>query len=168
MLDTYRRDVAAAPDKSRFVFAYTNLDVAELNRGARDMHRQLGQLGQDHELECADGRLAFAAGDRIQFTETDKKAGIYNGAAGTIKHIENGRVFAELDGSGKTSLSTARQYQSFRHGYAGTIYKGQGRYGRSILSVPLGALALGRELCRHDAAPGESRTVCGEEHRRRS
>ena len=28
-----------APDKSRFIFAYTNRDVAELNQGAREVHR---------------------------------------------------------------------------------------------------------------------------------
>src|SRR4051812_43727897 len=126
LLDSYRRDVAASPDKSRFIFAYTNLDVAELNQGAREIHRQLGRLGQDHELEGADGRRGFAAGDRIQFTKTDKKAGLYNGAAGTIKHIENGRVFTEMDDSGKIVGFDSAQYQSFRHGYAGTIYKGQG------------------------------------------
>ena len=124
LLDTYRRDVEAAPNKSRFIFAYTNIDCAELNKGAREVHRQLGQLGEDHQLDSADGRLAFAAGDRIQFLKTDKKLGLYNGSVGTVKHIENGRVFAEIDG--KVIGFDSAQYQSFRHGYAGTIYKGQG------------------------------------------
>ena len=88
------------------------------------MHRQLGHLGEDHELDSADGRLGFAAGDRIQFLKTDKTLGLYNASVGTIRHIENGRVFADIDGR-LISFDTA-QYQSFRHGYAGTIYKGQG------------------------------------------
>ena len=125
MLDSYRADVTKAPDKSRFIFAYTNLDVAELNKGAREVQRQLGRLGADHELETADGRLAFAAGDRIQFTKTDKKLGFDNGSAGTVRHIENGRVFAELDGGEVIGFDSAA-YRNFRHGYAGTIYKGQG------------------------------------------
>ena len=125
LLDSYRADVTKAPDKSRFIFAYTNLDVAELNKGAREVQRQLGRLGEDHELETADGRMAFAAGDRIQFTKTDKKLGFDNGSAGTVRHIENGRVFAELDGGEVIGFDSAA-YRNFRHGYAGTIYKGQG------------------------------------------
>jgi Ti-type conjugative transfer relaxase TraA len=125
LLDTYARDVAAAPDKSRFIFAYTNRDVAELNQGARAVHRKSGQLGADHQLDSADGRLAFAAGDRIQFTKTDKKAGIYNGTAGTVREIEGSRVTVEIEDGKKISFDSA-DFRNFRHGYAGTIYKGQG------------------------------------------
>jgi hypothetical protein len=125
LLDSYRHDVAAAPDKSRFIFAYTNVDVAELNRGAREVHRALGQLGADHEIDSADGRANFAAGDRIQFSKNDKKLGIYNGTTGTVHDIEGSRVTVAIDG-GKTASFDSREYQSFRHGYAGTIYKGQG------------------------------------------
>jgi hypothetical protein len=130
LLDTYARDVAAAPNKSRFIFAYTNRDVAELNHGAREVHRKQRQLGEDHQLDSADGRLAFAAGDRIQFTKTDKKLGLYNGSTGTVKHIENGRVIVAIDAAGKQAgkLVTfdSADFRNFRHGYAGTIYKGQG------------------------------------------
>ena len=126
LLDRYRQDVTQAADKSRFIFAYTNRDVAELNAGARQVRRELGHLGADHDLETAGGRMAFAAGDRIQFTKRDQKLGLDNGDAGTVRHIENGRVFVELDDGGKTVAFDSAQYQSFRHGYAGTIYKGQG------------------------------------------
>jgi hypothetical protein len=125
LLDSYARDVAAAPDKSRFIFAYTNRDVAELNQGARDVHRKSGRLGADHQLESAAGRLAFAAGDRIQFAKTDKKAGIYNGTVGTVREIEGSRVTVEIEDGKKISFDNA-DFRSFRHGYAGTIFKGQG------------------------------------------
>ena len=124
LLDVYGHDVAAAPDKSRFIFAYTNVDCAELNRGAREVHRALGRLGADHELDSADGRLAFAAGDRLQFGKTDKKLGLYNGATGTVRDIDGSVVTVDIDG--KTVSFDSTEYQSFRHGYAGTIYKGQG------------------------------------------
>ena len=125
LLDSYARDVAAAPDKSRFIFAYTNRDVAELNQGAREVHRKSGRLGADHQLDSVDGRLAFAAGDRIQFTKTDKKAGIYNGTVGTVREIAGSCVTVEIEDGKKVSFDNA-DFQNFRHGYAGTIYKGQG------------------------------------------
>ena len=60
--------------------------------------------------------------------------------------------------------STTQSYQSFRHGYAGTIYKGQGRHGRSVVPLPFRALARVGELCRHDPAPREGRAVRGHQH----
>ena len=126
LLDTYERDVAGSRDKVRFIFAYTNLDVAELNQGARQVHRKLGHLGEDHELQSADGRRMFATGDRIQFSTTDKQRGIYNGTVATVTAIDGTHVAAKLlDGGKEISFDTAA-FNGFRHGFAGTIYKGQG------------------------------------------
>ena len=87
--------------------------------------------------------LPFAENDRIQFTGTsgrgdERRAGIVNGAVGTIRRIEDdGRVTVALDGKpGATERlvsfvagtdQEAGEFGQFRHGYAGTIYKGQGR-----------------------------------------
>jgi Ti-type conjugative transfer relaxase TraA len=125
LLRTYASDVTAAPDKSRFIFAYTNADVAALNEGARQVQRSLGRLGQDHQLDSADGKRAFATGDRIQFTATDKKRGMNNGDAGKLIAIDGTHVAVKLDSGKEISFDTAA-VKSFRHGYAGTIYKGQG------------------------------------------
>ena len=65
LVQQWAKDSAATPDKSRFVFAYTNADVAELNRDLRTVRRQRGELGEDYELPTADGRQLFACGDRI-------------------------------------------------------------------------------------------------------
>lgn len=88
LVEKWARDSAAAPEKTRFVFAYTNADVAELNADLRAVQRARGELGEDHELPTGDGKQAFAVGDRLQFTGTDKKQGLYNGAAGTVRAIE--------------------------------------------------------------------------------
>ncbi|HTV88818.1 MAG TPA: AAA family ATPase, partial [Stellaceae bacterium] len=136
------RDSSDAPDKSRFVFAYTNADVARLNAALRQARAGQGALGQEHTLTTADGPASFAAGDRIQFTGTssrgdERRAGIVNGVAGTIRAIEGGRVTVALDGKPGMPARlvsfdagidyAAGQFGQFRHGYAGTIYKGQGR-----------------------------------------
>jgi Ti-type conjugative transfer relaxase TraA len=135
-------DSAREPDKSRFVFAYTNAEVHDLNRDLRAIRKARGELGEDHELTTKDGKKPFATGDRVQFTgsarDRDQRgAGLYNGATGTIKAIRAERVTVALDGAagGKPrevsfkvgENAEAGEFNAIRHGYAGTIYKGQGK-----------------------------------------
>jgi ATP-dependent exoDNAse (exonuclease V) alpha subunit len=143
LVEQWGEDSAAAPDKTRFVFAYTNADVARLNAALRQERVEQGALGPGRTLTTADGEGVFAAGDRIQFTGTshrgdERRAGIVNGVLGTIRHIEDdNRVTVALDGppgARERRVSfvagadhTAGAFGQFRHGYAGTIYKGQGR-----------------------------------------
>jgi len=142
--ERYAADCAADPDKRRFIFAYTNAQVDTLNGFARELAGNAGRLGPDHTLPTATGPQAFAAGDRIQFTgngssRKGKEAGFVNGAVGTVIDIGaiDGKphMTVELDGkagqAGKrlsfTVGAEAGEFDKFRHGYAGTIYKGQGR-----------------------------------------
>ena len=84
-------------------------------------------------FETKHGAADFAVGDRVQFTDTDKKRHIYNGNAGVITGIEarTGQVTARLDAAagaaGREVTWAAAEFEGFRHGYAGTIYKGQGK-----------------------------------------
>jgi Ti-type conjugative transfer relaxase TraA len=128
LVQRWAEDTARDPSRSRFVFAYTNLDVDELNRDLRRVREQRGELGTSTEFETKHGRGAFAAGDRIQFTGTDKQQGIFNGNAGVIETIDGQRITVRLDGeAGQRLTFDAADFGEFRHGYAGTIYKGQGR-----------------------------------------
>jgi Ti-type conjugative transfer relaxase TraA len=132
-------DTMADPTASRFVFAYTNADVSQLNAELRQVRRDRGELGSpDVRFETKHGPADFAVGDRVQFTETrragtDKRQHIYNGNAGVITGIDvyTGRLTARLDAaagvSGREVTWAAGEFQGFRHGYAGTIYKGQGK-----------------------------------------
>ena len=134
------RDLAADSDKVRFVFAYTNANVLGLNAALRAVRKEHGALGDDHRLKTTDGVAPFAKGDRIQFTGTavrreERQAGIVNGGVGTIRAIEGDRVTVALDGKpgapehlvSFVAGDAAGEFDKFRHGYAGTIYKGQGR-----------------------------------------
>ena len=134
LVAAWKRDTAAEPNAKRFVFAYTNRDVDALNAELRQVRRDRGELsGPEAAFETKHGPAVFAVGDRVQFTDTDKKAGIYNGNAGTITAIDEttGRLRAVLDapaaGKGREVAWSAAEFAGFRHGYAGTIYKGQGK-----------------------------------------
>jgi hypothetical protein len=128
LVHRWAQDSVLSPDKTRFVFAYTNDDVAAINAALRGVRQARSELGEDHQLDTAHGRLAFAVGDRIQFTGNDKRAGIVNGAAGRIEKIDGTAITVLIDGR-KAPLITfdASAFGQFRHGYAGTVYKGQGK-----------------------------------------
>ncbi len=124
----WAEDSAADPSKSRFVFAYTNRDVDQLNRDLRRVRQERGELGASQAFETKHGLHEFAAGDRIQFTGTDKGLSIYNGNAGIIEKVNGNHIVVRLDGpKGPKIEFDAEVFADFRHGYAGTIYKGQGR-----------------------------------------
>jgi len=133
LVAAWKRDAGERPGQSRFVFAYTNRDVDALNAELRQVRRERGELaGRDVQLETKHGVAAFAVGDRVQFTDTDKRLGIYNGNVGTITRLDpvTGEMAAALDGLGKDGREvtwSAAGFEGFRHGYAGTIYKGQGK-----------------------------------------
>jgi ATP-dependent exoDNAse (exonuclease V) alpha subunit len=125
----WAKDNAADPSRSRFIFAYTNADVDLLNGAIRHVRKKAGQLEQqDHSFDTKHGRADFSAGDRVQFTGTNRQRGLYNGQAGTVQMIDGSKFVVLLDGRVARSVEfDAKEFQDFRHGYAGTIYKGQGR-----------------------------------------
>jgi Ti-type conjugative transfer relaxase TraA len=133
LVEQWKKDTIADPHASRFVFAYTNRDVDALNGELRAVRRERGELGVDHVFTTKQGEARFAVGDRVQFTDTLKGAGIYNGNAGVITAIDSAtsRVTARLDAptgrEGREVEWSASEFSGFRHGYAGTIYKGQGK-----------------------------------------
>jgi len=133
LVEQWAKDSAADSSSSRFVFAYTNKDVDALNRDLRAVRKERGELGEDFVFTTKHGEAPFAVGDRVQFTDTLKGAGIYNGNAGVIDRIDRnlGRVSMTLDAAagrqGRQVEWSASEFNGFRHGYAGTIYKGQGK-----------------------------------------
>ena len=122
----WAEDTAAKPDASRFVFTYTNADVDTLNRDLRAVRKERGELGEDHAFTTKHGKADFAANDRVVFTTTNRKAGLTNGEFGTIEKISGRFITVRTDDGKKIITFDAEKIDGFRHGYAGTIYKGQG------------------------------------------
>ena len=132
LVERWKADGEGAPTASQFVFAYTNADVDALNADLRAVRRERGELGDDVALLTKHGEAQFAVGDRVQFTDTLRGAKIYNGNAGVITAIDapTGLIRAQLDdagGRGREVVWSASEFDGLRHGYAGTIYKGQGK-----------------------------------------
>jgi len=128
LVEKWARDTAENNGKSRFVFAYCNIDVDALNAALRAVRKERGELEwEDHSIRTANGRFDFSAGDRVQFTGTDKRLGIDNADTGTIEMIEGEKLRVRLDGPERKSVEfEAGSFGHFRHGYAGTVWKGQG------------------------------------------
>jgi ATP-dependent exoDNAse (exonuclease V) alpha subunit len=128
LVDQWAKDTAEGPDKSRFVFAFCNSDVDALNAALRDVRKGRGELGPDHMIATAHGRFNFAVGDTIQFTANDKAAGITNGYTATVEAIDGTHLGVRLDGPQPQTINfDAAAFDEFRHGMAGTIYRGQGK-----------------------------------------
>jgi hypothetical protein len=147
MAERYTADVKTDPNQRRFMFAYTNADVATLNSHARELHRTAGDLGKDHVLKTKHGEQTFAEGDRIQFTgngrtREEKQSGLVNGRVGTVEDIKSmsrGRVKMTVSLDVKKGQKVQKvsffvgdgdrgnEFDSIKHGYAGTIYRGQGK-----------------------------------------
>jgi ribosomal protein L21E len=122
------------------------VEVDGLNEYARALHQRRGALGPDQMMKTAAGAKEFATGDRVQFTgngtsQREKNAGLTNGRVGTVTEIDTTgakpRVTVQLDtAKGKEPQSVsftvgedgqAGEFNRFKHGYAGTIYRGQGK-----------------------------------------
>ncbi len=68
------------------------------------------------------------------------------------------RLDAAAGVAGREVTWNAAEFQGFRHGYAGTIYKGQGQDARPHVSAPHPPLAGGGELRSADP-PTPNRTA---------
>ena len=175
LVSKYAGDSVVEPGGKRFVFAYTNADVDALNCDIRAVRKERGEIGVDHILKTKDGPQTFAIGDRVQFTgnaryKSARDLGFTNGVVGTVRDIDGFRMMVELDGkkNGKPRMvsftvgdnTQAGQFNTFRHGYAGTIYKGQGRTLDQTYPLSLEAPAQRGELRCPDPAPRAHHRLC--------
>jgi hypothetical protein len=145
MAKAFAADHAADPTGKRFMIAGTNAEVDALNSYAHAMCRQRGELAQDHTIETAHGDLAVAVGDRLQFTgngtKNQKIFGLVTAGFATVKAIEAAegepaRMTIAIDTAGggaprEMTLTVgdnwkAGEFNRFKLGYSGTIWKSQG------------------------------------------
>ena len=126
LLSDWDWDSREWPAVNRFVYASTNAEVNRLNQDIRDIRRRRGEVEEAAPVETTRGAFAIGVGDRLQFFGNDRKAGFYNGTLGTVTTRE-GTAFAVETDSGRTVRFDSAEFKQFGLGYAGTVYRGQGK-----------------------------------------
>lgn len=110
----------------RFVFCYTNAEVQRLNDAIQELELARGRVGPLHAFETESGTVQVGVGDRLSLRGTDKRRGILNGALATVEAIEGAVITITTDTGRRIAMDT-RAFSQFELGYAGTIYRGQGK-----------------------------------------
>jgi Ti-type conjugative transfer relaxase TraA len=132
--------VAHKAGKSSLILAHTRAEVAELNRCARDVLSERGELGREVTVETwreqtsDDGTVAiergertFATGDRAMFLKSDRALGVKNGSIGTVTAVTGDSMRVILDGKERREFGfNLRDYAAIDYGYAATVHKAQG------------------------------------------
>jgi len=117
----------ARPRETQIMLAYRRDEVRELNRQAKQIRRDAGELGRDFTVQTERGPREFAAGDRVYFLRNDRNLGVKNGTLGTVELIKKDSAVIRLDGAGHKRVSVDfEQYNHLDHGYAATVHKSQG------------------------------------------
>lgn len=132
LLRDWKRDVARNPDVNRFIYAGINTEVNRINDACSKTMRELGKVRDGITYDCEKGDKKFqqkiGIGDRIQFNATAKSIdkNLINGNFGTVEKQSQDKIEVKLDSWATVSFDP-REYKGFALGYAGTVYKGQGK-----------------------------------------
>lgn len=114
------------PGKSAFVFAHTNADADSLNTALQAEQIKAGRVSNLQAFATERGKISVGEGDRLQFRANDKPNGVYNGSLGTVEKIDGETLTVRLDTGSEYNLDS-NTYKDFQLGYAGTVYRGQGK-----------------------------------------
>jgi ATP-dependent exoDNAse (exonuclease V) alpha subunit len=126
LVDQWRVDTETGSGQ-RFAFAYTNEAVDRLNSAMQAVEISRGRVRDVRGFDTERGEVRLGVGDPIAFRATDKSAGIFAGSIGSIEAID-GSVLTVKMGRGRKLLKVnAEEFREFSLGYAGTIYRGQGK-----------------------------------------
>ena len=130
LVDDWLESERTAPETTRFVYAQTNAEVAKINEGIQQALEDSGRLVVEREYETKRRDVPtvtrLGVGDRVQLYGNDKAKGLINGYCGTVTRCEPDRIAMKLD-NGKSVEWDPKQFKSFGLGYAGTVYRGQGK-----------------------------------------
>jgi conjugative relaxase-like TrwC/TraI family protein len=136
-LTEWQRAVVAVGPAQAVMIARENHTRDQLNRGARELRRHLGALGE----ECSYGGVQMAVGDRVICRRNDRMVDVDNGMRGTVRHLDGDRVVIDTDGGLVRELPAAYVAGHVEHAYSLT---GHGMQGGTVESALV--LASPRDL----------------------
>ena len=145
------------------ILAATNAEVAELNRAAQAARREAGRLGY-RWVKVGDETIR--EGDRILFTDTNKRFGLVKSEFATVEHIEllSRRMTVLIDGQKEAVTFSLGKFKAFRLGYAATAHRAQGMTLDQNAYVLVGRTMQNREMSyvQISRAKGETHLFCDE------
>jgi ATP-dependent exoDNAse (exonuclease V) alpha subunit len=99
--------------------------VDDLNRRARELLRDAGDLGPDR---VSLGGRAYTEGDQVLALRNDYEVGILNGTRGTVVRVDQRERALHVITDDQRWLAIPFDYatENLTHGYATTIHKAQG------------------------------------------
>ena len=109
----------------------------QLNQAARELRKEQGALGEEHNY----GGVQLAVGDRIICRRNDRMVDVDNGMRGTVRHLDTGQVVIDTDGGLVRELPAAYVQEHVEHAYSLT---GHGMQGGTVQTAIV--LASPREL----------------------
>ncbi len=99
-----------------------------LNRGARELRRRDGALGEERSY----GSVEVAVGDRVICRRNDGQLDVDNGMRGTVRHVDPDRVVIDTDGGLVRELPAPYVAEHMEHAYSLT---GHGMQGGTLQSA---------------------------------
>ncbi len=108
------------------MMALRRSDVDDLNRRARTVLSEAGELGAD---ELVDGDHAFAVGDDVIALRNDRRLGVINGTLGRVSAINRRDRSLTVTTKDRRKLDVPSHYIEnghLTHAYAVSIHKAQG------------------------------------------
>ncbi len=127
-LTEWEHAAAAAGPAQTVMIARDNDTRERLNRGARDLRRGLGALGEERSY----GSIKVAVGDRVICRRNDGQLDVDNGMRGTVRHLDADRVVIDTDGGLVRELPAGYVAERVEHAYSLT---GHGMQGGTIESA---------------------------------
>lgn len=129
--------------KDKVIIASTNHQVRALNELAQGERLKAGELGEKH---IKLNGYEIHTGDRVLFTKNNRKLGVLNGEAATVKSLdEEKKVLAVRMDGGDLRLIPTHDYEHVALAYAATTHKLQGNT-KQTAYVMVGSTMESREL----------------------
>lgn len=126
-LEASKKQLVSEWNGKDFVFAGLRKSVADLNAMLREKAIALKLVEtKGVALKTKSGVITVSRGDRLQMSGNLNKSQISNGTVCTVRDITKAGLIVRFDGDKKDKV-IPRDFQDLSHGYAGTVYRGQGK-----------------------------------------